>query len=243
MKKILVFTLGILTATFAFAQTMQIIYNGNTLPNTATINVTGFPTDQFVIHLYIKNTSNVVKEVKFKKIEKVLVQDSENSFCFAGQCYDPTIYISPTFVTVQPNEIDTTCKPEYNSNGRSGTSQIVYVFFDKNNINDSVSVTVNYTTSTSIETQNRLQTEYIKAFPNPCNSTVTFGYKVKPQAVSSQIVISNIIGEKLETINLYNKNDLEKEINISHLQSGIYFYSLISDGKILETHKLVKNNP
>lgn len=239
MKKISVFILALLTINFAFTQTMQIIYNGNTLPNNSTIDVTGFPNDQFAIHLFVKNISSVVKEVKFKKIEKSLVQDSENSFCFAGQCYDPTIYVSPGFVTIQPNEIDSTCKPEYNAHGRSGTSQILYVFFNKNNINDSVCVTVNYTTSTGIENLQKSNNDYIKALPNPSKGIVTFNYKVINQVATSQIIITNIIGERLETIDIDNQVT-NKELNLSHLPSGIYFYSLISDGKVIETHKLVK---
>lgn len=239
MKKILVLILGILSFTYAFTQSLQIIYNSNPLTNNATINVTGTPTEQFAFHLDVKNISNVVKEVKFKKIEKFLVQDSENSFCFAGQCFDPTVYVSPTFVTIQPNAIDTTCIPEYNANGRSGTSQIVYVFFDKNNVSDSVSVTVNYTTSTGIEGPDNFKSNIIKAFPNPSEYLVTFSYNIKSKNVSSEIILNNIIGERIETFKLDNQCN-EIKVNISHLPSGVYFYSLKIDGNITETHKLVK---
>ncbi len=77
-------------------------------------------------------------------------------------------------------------------------------------------------------------------YPNPSKEIITISYRLLTNA-TVHITIYSVTGESLKTFNpVFQQKGLQQEtINISHLPSGIYFYSLTVNGKETTCKKLV----
>lgn len=119
---------------------------------------------------------------------------------------------------------------------------IIYVLATNNGIG-AYQITIDTTTSVGDE-KLFLENFYLSQnFPNPFNSTTKIRYSI-PKQTNVKIYLYDCLGRKIsELINeTKNPGNYEIELNSStfpqHLTSGIYFYQLVSDEKIL-TKKLV----
>lgn len=72
-----------------------------------------------------------------------------------------------------------------------------------------------------------------KAYPNPFNNTIT----IENLDNSSQIIISNILGQSVMTVNVI---DNTMEINTSDLNKGVYLITIIDNDNNSRTERVVK---
>jgi len=73
------------------------------------------------------------------------------------------------------------------------------------------------------------------AFPNPFSNKITIEF-----SGADMIAFYNVLGEKVKTIAVAN-GQTTAEISAADVQQGIYFYSILKEGAIIETRKIVKN--
>jgi hypothetical protein len=79
----------------------------------------------------------------------------------------------------------------------------------------------------------------LSAYPNPTRGVTTLSLNQIGND-NYKIRISNTIGKVVQTIELKDlDNATEIPLNLSHLPSGIYFYSLLINEKMVETKRLV----
>ena len=82
----------------------------------------------------------------------------------------------------------------------------------------------------------------LSVYPNPARGQVTV--KLEQKAGSDyKLRLSNIIGQEIRTIAL--KPELTAAglpLDLSELRSGVYFYSLLVDGRVASTKRLVLQN-
>ncbi|MDD5102734.1 MAG: T9SS type A sorting domain-containing protein [Endomicrobiaceae bacterium] len=77
-------------------------------------------------------------------------------------------------------------------------------------------------------------------YPNPFNNTTTIPYKLNENS-DVQINIYNAKGEIAFEISLgkQNKGDYNYQLNANELTAGIYYYSLLIDGKAVDNKKML----
>jgi hypothetical protein len=239
MKKLsVIFICLLINLTFAFAQNLQIYRNGNLLANHEVINLAATSYEIIEVHLNVKNIAASTLNVKVKKIETSLISGSDNSFCFAGQCYPPSTTVSSSTASIASNSFDTTFKADYSGNGVVGTTTVAYVFYDISKPSDSVSVIMNFTTTVGVKEIIKSEASISEAFPNPASNLLSFYYNLPKQTSLAKISIFNIIGENLATIDL-NESNGKKSINIADFKEGIYFYTLTADNIVVTTRKFM----
>ena len=101
---------------------------------------------------------------------------------------------------------------------------------------------INVTSVVSATTDPSLAAATLNVYPNPSHGQVTVQVTQKAGA-AYQLRLSNIIGQSIRTVAL--KPELTNAglpLDLSDLPTGIYFYSLLVDGKAVATKRLVLQN-
>ena len=83
----------------------------------------------------------------------------------------------------------------------------------------------------------------LSVYPNPSRGQVTVQLNQKAGAADYKLRLSNIIGQAIRTVAL--KPELTAaglSLDLSDLHAGVYFYSLLVDGKVASTKRLVLQN-
>lgn len=81
--------------------------------------------------------------------------------------------------------------------------------------------------------------------PNPFNPSTTISYSLVDDIIDPQIEIYNVKGQKVKSYQLENiigENSIVwdgKDVNNKSVSSGVYFYSLINEGKIVQSRKML----
>jgi len=244
MKKNILFIAAFLFSFGLFSQTFQILNAAKEdVSNVSTI-VTGDINTIIKAQLYIVNTTTDVASFKVRKVEVDIQSGTVNTFCFNYQCLPPNIFETINSMAIQPGDTTTANSfyAEYTPNDVIGASTIKYQIINANDTTDYVWVDVIYQANATAITQNILEKiEFSNPFPNPASSFVKFNYSNLPQNyIPATLEIRNLIGAVVKEVRI---NDTRGTINIdiNDLNEGIYFYSLIVDGKVAITRKLLKN--
>ncbi|MDP4280799.1 MAG: T9SS type A sorting domain-containing protein [Bacteroidota bacterium] len=242
MKKLLLFfSLILFSAIFAYSQTSLTLSDSTgPIANNSTVYKLGNKdADEIVTHAFVTNNSSTAIKVRVKKVETYLTAGTMNVFCW-GECYSPSVYVSTDTKTINPGRTDSLdFSGHVMPSGVSGYEIIRYVFYDDNNPADSVCMNVYYS-HFPLGISEAVRAILSGAYPNPAKETVSFNYSV-PSGINSSVVIRNILGsivKEAEPESLSGKITF----NTQDLPDGVYFYSLVINGKSQFTKKLVVNH-
>ena len=75
--------------------------------------------------------------------------------------------------------------------------------------------------------------------PNPSDNSTLIGYYLPASTGNAQMQITDMTGRNLKTIALNNRGAGQITITAGSLASGTYIYTLIADGKIVDSKKMV----
>ena len=243
MKKIILILSIISFYTTAFSQTFLIL---NALKQDASntgYTITGNLDNIIKAQFYIVNNSATDAPFKVKKIEDNILTGTVNTFCFNEQCYPPYVMQTPSSILLAAGDttLSSSFYAEYTPGGVAGSSTITYVVFNANNPNDSTYVNITYNAElASVPRNDFTRVEFSNPYPNPANSQTKINYNIPVSYVRATITLRNLIGTTVKEIELPNPQG-KLVIDLSDLNEGIYFYSLIIDGNVILTRKLIKN--
>jgi hypothetical protein len=104
--------------------------------------------------------------------------------------------------------------------------------------------TINQSQSTSVEKDNATTMTVSEAsieqnVPNPLNSTTSIRYNIPSNAKNAQLVVSDVSGKAIKQIQLNKTGTGIIKIDASALHAGTYHYTLLIDGKIIETKRML----
>ena len=75
--------------------------------------------------------------------------------------------------------------------------------------------------------------------PNPYNSSTSISYTLPQQFSSAQIIITDIFGKTLKTIPVSGQGKGVLHLDASSLSAGMYNYTLLVDGKLIGSRKMI----
>jgi len=216
--------------------------SGPLAPNATIIQAGTTDSAELLTHIYVKNVSSNDMGVLCKKVEFSLLDSTEVSMCWAGQCFGAMTYVSPYDQSIPAGTTCTDFVGHYTqiaySHFKSGESLVRWVFFDRANANDSVSVTVRYTTYGLGIAESDIHEGHISgAFPNPAGDFAAVNYSLKA-GFQGSVSVRNILGEEISKIVLPAESG-RITISTRGISNGIYFYSLLVNEKVLQTKKLI----
>lgn len=240
MKKLFLFIyLAGIAAYFGYSQmSLSLSDSTGALANNSTIYKSGTPdADEVVAYVFVTNNSANDLSLLVKKVIIDTVPGSVNMFCW-GLCFAPNVYVSPNPITVKAGRTDSIhFSGHYVPMSHPGTSKIQYVFYDRGNSSDSVCVNVVFQAyPLAIETP-VVKATLSTAYPNPANGAANVQYSV-PAGVKGSLVIRNLLGNTVREIPL-EEGSGNLVISTSDLADGVYFYSIISNGKQDSSRKLI----
>lgn len=95
--------------------------------------------------------------------------------------------------------------------------------------------------STEIKEQNNLQSVVLNQnSPNPYAERTSINYYLPDNTGKAEILFYNTQGKLIKSVELINKGKGQLNVFANDLSSGIYTYSLVIDGKIVESKKMIK---
>ncbi len=242
MKKIyLIFAIALGFTLGLNAQSFQFIYEDNVIGDTLKLDISspdGLRTD----YIHFKNISEEAKTVKVYKEVIQLADEAGLYMCFNGNCLTDTI--SPSSITIQPNVVYSEFDLQYTYSNNNETLARINLI-DASSMQTIQSFYVLYTTDTSTTVslekpfKQGITSTNIEAYPNPANNNATIVYSLPTNYKSGKIIIRNMIGATIKTISINGGSTGKQSISTAELPNGVYFYSIIGDGKALSTKKLV----
>jgi hypothetical protein len=78
--------------------------------------------------------------------------------------------------------------------------------------------------------------------PNPFAESTVISYNITQDFGKAQIIFSTSDGKILKAIDITAKGEGTLNVFANDLSSGVYIYSLVIDGKVIDTKKMVKQN-
>ncbi len=78
--------------------------------------------------------------------------------------------------------------------------------------------------------------------PNPFQSTSSIKYYIPETSKNAQLQFASTAGNVVSQVNITERGNGQLDINPSQLASGVYLYSLIVDGQLIATRKMVIKN-
>ncbi|MCB0806589.1 MAG: T9SS type A sorting domain-containing protein [Bacteroidales bacterium] len=233
--KLLLATIAIFLSYIGFSQCLVLHHEGQQLEPNAEITVEGDASDyETIVFLDVENTCNEDLEVLVKRYDEYLVPGAHSAFCWLV-CFDTTVSLSPYPLTIERNTINTSdFSGHYYAWGNEGISVVSYTFFDQNNPNDSVSVTVNFDcTLIGVGENTVLNENAVNIFPVPASNSVTVDLEEMIGNVDIQIL--DVTGSVVKEVSHLSKGS---SIQVSDLSEGLYFYRAIHNGNLIKTGRL-----
>jgi len=196
--------------------------------------------DVMIAYVWIKNTTGTEMPNLFvRRITNYAVENSDNNFCFGIQCYPPFLDESTIADTAKVGILNKTFTGDYSPYGHSGITSITYEFFDNITFGDAaVSSKVTFEYHLSANSINEDKLVFKGPFPNPASQYANFEYTLPIGTNKAQLIIRNMLGIEIENLKIENHSG-KKAIDVSTYPSGIYFYTLLVDGKVIQSKKLI----
>jgi len=209
------------------------------LANNATINKTGVTnTGDIIKYMGVKNNTASSVNVLVKKSYINVLPETVNVFCW-GICFGPDTFISPEPISIDPGITNfTDFSGHYNPSAVSGISTIRYTFLIEGNPNDSICFNVNFAAYPLGLDEIGKKTTLTNAFPNPAGNTVSMNYSIPVAGSENSVIIRNVLGVVVKLEPVVNTSG-KVTFYVNDLSDGIYFYSMIVEGKTILTKKLI----
>lgn len=241
MKKIILSLLSsVVIFTMAFSQSFELYHDNQVFPSGGSFTVADVPSASLMLgHMSIKNVSSTAKLVMAKKEEIQVVPGSMNTFCWVV-CWANTIFVSPMGITLEPGVTNNEFSGDYMPLNNAGVTIMRYTFFDDANPSDSAHFYIHFNAGTVgvNDLAGNGKNTFSAAYPNPARSQVSIDYALNPESRNAKISIHNLLGSVVKEARL---NDLSGKLtlDVSDLNEGFYFYSIIINNEVLETKRLV----
>jgi len=243
-KNLLFLSLILLFSASTFAQSISLKVKGN-IVNSGTLFPSGIASDVAIAQkVDVENISGSALDIQCRRYELDVVPGTKNFYCWFI-CYTNAVTgtnphsVSTHFLTIPAGgSVNNVFAADHEPDGTIGVSKYRYVWFDKNNPNDSAWVDMHFAvTLTGVsEIQNSTKMEI---YPNPASDKVTLNFNNSKGFKVDKVRIINALGLVVKTVDLESNSKGNAGIDLSALNNGVYFFTLFGEKGIFGTRRLV----
>tara|TARA_B100001287_G_scaffold179083_1_gene151007 strand:- start:2379 stop:3071 length:693 start_codon:yes stop_codon:yes gene_type:complete len=229
MKKILPSLFVIFFTIISYSQSL--IVTGDSI-------VYGHPSVfQLEAALLVKNISSNTAIVFCEKNVIQQNQTGTNDFCWAGQCYSSTTFVSNKTDTINSGGQSDGFTGHYQPWNVADIAMVEYCFYLESDPNDRACATITYNATGLISSNKVTKSEKIGSFyPNPTGQYINFQFNVN---INSTLQITDVLGNTVKKVGLDGAGEMS--IYLGELHEGVYFANLIENGKIIKIKKIIIN--
>lgn len=220
------------------AQSLQFELNGTVYSEGETVVCnTANEWGEYLQDMQLRNLSGQDMKVKVEKDVMDNLDGVTNYFCW-GQCFGPDVIISPEAIAIEANSVTAESALSFHAMFDEtvyGKIQVKYYAYDERHPEERISIIVVFHRSGA--GLNETSVSYFgQPYPNPANSMVSFDYNLSGSNASA--VVYNLLGQEVmrQEINTF---DGKLSLPVSGLNDGIYFCSVVLDGKTCAAVKFV----
>ena len=187
------------------------------------------------------NPMNVM--VRFEEVSAGPV-NSGHYFCWAicyseGAVTDGFVTPSQHALTIDAGASTNNFYSDYVPNGTVGIATYRYTFYDQTNPSDETSIDITFDTqNVSVEELEAGTNGISESYPNPATTVAKFNYSLAPSREGAVVDVYSMLGSKVKQVRL-EENSGTMSLDVSSLPSGMYFYTLNVDGKVISTKKML----
>ena len=241
MKK-LFFTLALILSVVALSAQKYTVTekeSGNVVENGASYYVYGDGAANYgelILDLRITANEDVNLVAEVETIQAVT--GTYNSICL-DQCYAPGITTTPVVAFAAGESKDFAMHYMYENTMEEvlGQEQIMKYYVHEEGGSEMFIVNVTFKYSLDVIDDYSSAEVFSNAYPMPARDVVNFDYNFATSVVG-KVAIFNMMGQEVLR-NEINGMSGKASINVSDLADGIYFYSLIINGKTEKSNKLI----
>jgi len=221
---------------YVSAQSLRFELNGTVFNDGEAIECTTEVFGEFLQEMQIRNLTSSDLNVL---VEKEVLEDLEgtmNFFCW-GLCVSPTVIVSPNPVTIAANSLNTDELSFHTmfEDDVFGYVVVRYYAYDERHPEERVSIIVKFHKSGVGVDENSSPMEMSQAYPNPASSVVNFNYDFDGDLTA---VVYNIVGQEVLRQDL-NDNFGKMSLPVADLNDGIYFCTMLVNGRACATQKFI----
>lgn len=246
MKKLLLTLTMVLSVMALSAQNFQVLYENQPITSGQTFYVYGdgsaawgVPGDELVIDFYVSALDRV--RLIGQKVENNIVEGTMNYFCF-GSCFEPSIYENPEPVQLDPNGDPELFSMHYMASDYMAVigeeQNMTYYLYEASDPDNKFEINVIFKYSLDGVEGNNMVEEFSSAYPVPASDVVNFDYSFNSNVNSAMVAVYNMMGQEVLRGDISSMSG-RLSLNVSGLADGVYFYSLVVNGKTEKSSKLV----
>ncbi len=168
------------------------------------------------------------------------IEESSNYFRWVAT-YSPTTNMSGESLFLAPGESspDDSFISYYSPGGIVGKTLIEFKFQNTGVENKFIKIVLQFDTTTDDIGENILNNMSVSnIYPNPASDMVNLNFDFPLEVKEAEVKIMNVLGSVVSEQNIDTKSN-KASIDISNINDGIYFYSILINGEIYKTEKLI----
>ena len=221
---------------YVSAQSLQFELNGEVYEEGQTVYCNVFSDFEYFQEMQLRNISGSDLNVIVEREILSLPENSMTYFCW-GMCFGPDVNVSTNPVPMAAGELTGAGALSFHfmpNDPETDVAIVKYYAYDERHTDERVSIIIAYNTAEGIG-DNELSVSMSSAYPNPASSLVHFDYSINGNLTA---VVSNLLGQEVMRQDL-NANDGQLSLSVADLQDGIYFCTMMVNGRALTTKKFV----
>ena len=218
-------------------QSFEFSYNGTVFNDTVKIDVASTGGEE--VSLDFIHFKNITADTIYVRVyrQDIMLNPTASLYMCIGDCTLDTI--SSTIIPLEPNVEFTGFDLQYTYTSDAPSVARIHLV-DPTTLQSLQSFVVLYRNpDLSIAKPIKSNVLSLEAYPNPAAQSATINYSLPSNYRQVTLVLRNMIGEELKTVQLSSSSKGKQTINTYDLPNGVYFYSIIGDGKTIATKKLI----
>ncbi len=241
MKKLLLSLTIIIAGFYSTMAQFSFSSDGVELGDTVTVWVDPSSEQIFTYEVTVHNDTENNMNVKIAREFIHQLADNQFPFCWGG-CYGPTTDTSSKyqFIPAMSQTADTSALlADYVPMGKIGTAIIKYTAFNMDSPDIQSSVVIKYWASPEGIAEDIMKDGQLSAiYPNPATNFVNLDYQLTSKVNIAQVKVFNMLGSVVKE-SILQKGGSKIKMDVSDLNNGVYFYSVLLNGNVYTTKKLV----